>query len=218
MIIARPTQNSSLYTQMVGRGLRPHPDKDKLILIDCVGVTGTSNLCTAATLVGIDLNNVPKKRMEEVQGDLFDLPDLVLRLSDTPESWIRSVEIVNLWAKGEGYNTHSINYFKMPNGDLVVSLPKKQTITIPAPDQLGFTTYRGKRMKMQQALDENFSYLREFHNNSKYVCDLNIVRRWGQKNATEKQKSLIVRRCKGVDVSQLTAFQASQILNRVMYR
>ena len=40
VIIARPTQSDSLYAQMVGRGLRLHPDKDKLTLMDCVGVTG----------------------------------------------------------------------------------------------------------------------------------------------------------------------------------
>lgn len=39
IIICRPTKNSSLYAQMVGRGLRLHKDKDKLNLIDLVCVT-----------------------------------------------------------------------------------------------------------------------------------------------------------------------------------
>ena len=52
VMIARPTSNSSLYTQMVGRGLRLHPCKTKLILIDLVGTTGKANLCTAPTLIG----------------------------------------------------------------------------------------------------------------------------------------------------------------------
>ena len=47
VMIARPTSNSSLYTQMVGRGLRLYPGKDKLTLIDLVGTTGRTNLCTA---------------------------------------------------------------------------------------------------------------------------------------------------------------------------
>ena len=44
VIIARPTQSVSLYTQMVGRGLRQHPGKEHLNLIDCVGITGKANL------------------------------------------------------------------------------------------------------------------------------------------------------------------------------
>ena len=42
IIICRPTKNSSLYAQMVGRGLRLHKDKDKLNLIDLVCVTGVN--------------------------------------------------------------------------------------------------------------------------------------------------------------------------------
>lgn len=53
VIIARPTRNASLYTHMVGRGLRLHPDKTDLQLIDCVGITGKLNICTAPDLFGI---------------------------------------------------------------------------------------------------------------------------------------------------------------------
>ena len=99
VMIARPTQNSSLYTQMVGRGLRLYPGKEKLVLIDLVGTTGKASLCTAPTLLGIDLETVPKTKQEEIEGDLFDLPEIVQNLADCPESWIRNIEIVNLWAK-----------------------------------------------------------------------------------------------------------------------
>lgn len=37
-ILLRKTQSLSLYLQAVGRVLRPHPDKDKAIILDCVGV------------------------------------------------------------------------------------------------------------------------------------------------------------------------------------
>lgn len=57
IIICRPTKNSSLYAQMVGRGLRLHKDKDKLNLIDLVCVTGKNKLCTAASLLGLNVVN-----------------------------------------------------------------------------------------------------------------------------------------------------------------
>lgn len=37
VILARPTQSVALYYQMVGRGIRPHPKKDHLKLIDVCG-------------------------------------------------------------------------------------------------------------------------------------------------------------------------------------
>ena len=53
VIIARPTRNASLYTQMVGRGLRTHEGKDALNLIDCVGITGKLDICQAPDLFGM---------------------------------------------------------------------------------------------------------------------------------------------------------------------
>jgi superfamily II DNA or RNA helicase len=38
ILLARPTKSLSMYLQQVGRGLRPAPGKDKLIILDCVGL------------------------------------------------------------------------------------------------------------------------------------------------------------------------------------
>lgn len=217
IMIARPTSNSSLYTQMVGRGLRLYPGKEKLTLIDLVGTTGKCNLCTAPSLLGIDLETVPKSKRDEIQGDLFDLPDLILELSDTPESWIRNVEYVNLWAKEQEYNTHNVNWFKMPNGDLVCTL-KNYRLIIPAQDELGETNLYGKKMKMQEALDLAYMYLLEKHSNEKYIWDTRQIKKWGKAEATDKQKNIIKRMCKEFDTSELTKNQASQILNRLFYK
>lgn len=217
VMIARPTSNSSLYTQMVGRGLRLYPGKEKLILIDLVGTTGRASLCTAPTLLGIDMENVPKSKRDEIQGDLFDLPDLIQEISDVPESWIKNIEYVNLWAKGQDYNTHNVNWFKMPNGDMVCTL-KSFRLIIPAQDELGDTILSGKKMKMQEALDLAYKYLLEEYPEEKYLWDTTQIKKWGKSEATEKQKSIIRRMCKDFDVSELTKSQASQILNRLFYK
>lgn len=175
VMIARPTQNNSLYIQMVGRGLRLYPGKEKLQLIDLVGVTGKNNICTAPSLIGIDLQEVPKSKQEEIQGDLFDLPEIVEKVSDCPESWIRNVEYVNLWAKEQEYNLHGVNWFKMPNGDLVLNL-KGSRLIIPAQDELGNTHLKNKQCKMQEALDEAYKYLIENYNDQKYLWDLSVVK------------------------------------------
>ncbi len=162
---------------MVGRGLRLYPGKEKLTLIDLVGTTGRANLCTAPTLIGIDLNGVPASKQDEIQGDLFELPDIVAKKADCPSAWIRNIEIVNLWAKEQSYNTHGVNYFKMPNGNMVVSIPKKK-IVIPAQDELGKTTWNGKKVSMQKAFDEAYLYLKENYSEQEYIWNIEMIKKW----------------------------------------
>lgn len=217
VIIARPTSNNSLYTQMVGRGLRLYPGKDKLTLIDLVGTTGRANLCTAPTLIGIDLNNVPVNKQDEIQGNLFDLPDLIAEKADCPASWIRNIEIVNLWAKEQQYNTHGVNYFKMPNGDMVVSIPKRK-IVIPAQDELGKTIWNQKKVSVQKAFDEVYLYLKENYPDQEYIWNIEMIKKWGKVPASEKQITMIKRFMKDFDTDSLNKMQATQILNRLFYR
>lgn len=214
VIIARPTQSGSLYAQMVGRGLRLYPGKERLILIDCVGVTGRSALCTAPSLLGVDLSAIPAHRQDDLEGPLFELPIRAAAAADCPESWVRNVEIVDLWAKEQQYNTHDVNWFKMPDGSLVCSL-KDHKITIPCPDTLGKVNFKNASVSMQEALDLAYMGLLNEYGDQRTLWDLNAVNRWGKAPATEKQLAIIRRRCKGFEDDGLTKGQASQIINRL---
>lgn len=202
---------------MVGRGLRLYPGKEKLTLIDLVGATGKNNLCTAPSLLGIDLNAVPSYKQNEIQGDLFDLPNIVQAVADCPESWIKNIEIVDLWSKGQGYNTHGVNWFKMPNGDLVCTL-KENRLIIPAQDELGETTIKGIKLKMQDALDLAYRHLYEKYSEQRYIWDIKQVKKWGKSEASDKQKAIIKRYFKNYDTTELTKSEASLILNRLFYK
>lgn len=216
VIIARPTQSESLYAQMVGRGLRPYPGKEKLMLVDCVGVTGKASLCTAPSLLGLDMENVPARKAGDIQGDLFELPLKIEAASDTPESWIKNIHIVDLWAQEQKYQLHDINFFKMPDGSLVCSLADRQSIVIPCPDALGLVNLPdGRRMGMQEAIDQAYVRLLRDHADSRQLWDVRNVKRWGRSPATPKQVEIIRRRCKGFDTSGLSKGDASQILNRL---
>ncbi len=216
VIVARPTQSETLYAQMVGRGLRLYPGKERLTLIDCVGVTGKASLCTAPSLLGIDMASVPAGRAGQVQGDLFELPIRAAAAADCPESWIKNVEIVNLWAREQSYNTHDVNWFKMPNGDLSCCLAEGKKMRIPCPDALGKVRFQnGSVVTMQEALDLAYTALNEKYADQRPIWDLNAVKRWGSGCATEKQVRLIQRRLPGFDCSSLTKGQASQIINRL---
>ena len=216
VIIARPTQSEALYAQMVGRGLRQYPGKERLMLIDCVGVTGKASLCTAPSLLGLDIGAVPARKANEIQGDLFELPMKITAASDTPESWIKNIHIVDLWAREQSYNTHDINFFKMPDGSLVCSLTDRKSLTIPCPDALGKVNLAdGRRMGMQEAIDLVYATLTRDYADCRHLWDLERVRRWGRSPATEKQIQIIQRRCKDFDTSGLSKGDASQILNRL---
>jgi len=65
----RPTANSSLYTQIVGRGTRLSEGKTDCLVIDIVGKGWKDKvLCTAPTLFGIDPDRLPAR----MRGRLFD--------------------------------------------------------------------------------------------------------------------------------------------------
>lgn len=128
---------------------------------------------------------------------------------------MKNVEIVDLWARGQQYNTHDVNYFKMPDGSMTVSLPERRRLTIPCPDSLGMTMLSGERITMQEALDKVYLTLDTHCGDSRPIWDLNIAKRWGRAPATEGQLKVIRLRCKGFNADGLTKFQASQILNRL---
>lgn len=231
VIIARPTKSVGLYTQMVGRGTRLAEGKDYCLLIDCVGVSNMP-LCTAPTLLGLDLDSVPAKHQKEIEGDLLaDIPELVERNADTPESWINNVKAVNIWAKANGYILHDINFQKKPNGTLYLRLPVEGTrkgimLSITAPDLRGevvFSTSGGyaEQMPAQAAYDLALQCLRGKFIEQRPLWSLSSAKRWGAAPANEKQiryiKQLAKRR--NTDVSGvlpgLTKLQATSLIERL---
>lgn len=66
-IMARPTQSQTLYTQMVGRALRPYPGKTDALVLDLTGITRHMSL---ATLTNLD----PKAETKRVAPDSDEDP------------------------------------------------------------------------------------------------------------------------------------------------
>lgn len=231
VIVARPTKSVGLYTQMVGRGTRLAEGKKFCLLIDCVGVSNMP-LCTAPTLLGLDLDNVPEKYQKEIEGDLLaDIPAVIERNSDTPESWINNVKVVNIWAKAAGYTLHDINYQRKSNGTLYLRLPVEGTrkgvmLSITAPDLRGeviFSTSGGfaEQMPAQTAYDLALQCLRSKFMEQRPLWSLSSAKRWGAAPANEKQINYIKQLAKrrNTDVSGvmpgLTKLQATSLIERL---
>ena len=218
IIFAAPTKSSLRYIQSIGRGLRLCPGKDKLTLIDCVGNTGRNNICSAPTLLGLDIDAVVNS--DKIEGDLFSLPEKILIESDLPESWIKNVQIVSMFAREHGYTTNNVNYFKMPDGTMICQTPQKKLRISPI-DKLGhcnvFVSDGRKKLniKAQEAFDVVFKVMKSECMESQYIWDLSIAKRWGSKDASDKQKAIINRRLPKFDTNGLTKLEAGCILNRL---
>lgn len=230
VIIARPTKSVGLYTQMVGRGTRLAEGKDHCLLIDCIGVSNLP-LCTAPSLLGLDIDGVPAKYRSEIEGDLLaDIPAIIEQKADTPASWINNVRIVDIWAKANAYQLHNVNYVKKADGSLVVRIPteirKNTYIHITAPDLRGevvFTTSGGYETNLpaQEAYDLAYTCLRNQFSEQSPLWNLTSAKRWGKEPANAKQRQLIgiLAKKKKIDVSDvmenLTKLQASSLIERL---
>ncbi len=231
VMIARPTRNASLYTQMVGRGLRLHPDKKELHLIDCVGVTGKLDICTAPDLFGLD--KLPKEVTEErMQGKLItEIEEMVEEEMHKPPDWKINMQLIDLFEKSGKYDTHDVHYVMMPDGSMNCTPDSNHLIHVQGEDMIGNSKaelFCGKVLQwatncapMQEVLD--FVYQRlvcDFQRN-KALWDLNIVKRWGALPASDSQMRYLkklARKNKRTDipVNNLTKYEASILIGQLV--
>lgn len=238
IIIARPTHNQSLYAQMVGRGLRQAPGKQYLTLIDCVGICGKLDICTAPDLMGLDPKAVPERKRKDLQGMLTDMREICEKATDCPEVWIANVKTVKLFAEEQGVKTRKINWTKKANGDLVYQFSCGDRIGIKAIDELAKTKIMRYRfdenignfrfeesdfMSLQEALDKSFAIFVSEYADERKFWDLTEYFGWQFEKASEKQieyirKSLSQEDFAAIDLKSLTKGDAAQILNAITIR
>ena len=74
VVVLRPTKIRSLYQQMVGRGMRIHPGKEELLLLDFLWMTERHDLCRPSALISKDeaiAKKIDERMKEDAEG--FDL-------------------------------------------------------------------------------------------------------------------------------------------------
>ncbi len=124
IIIARPTHNPSLYMQMVGRGLRLYDGKPHLTLLDCVGVSGKLDICTAPSLFGIELDETKYRNLGIKEDEGIMLTDIEPSIT-RHFAWKVSAREIRLFEEETGIKTLGVNYTKMPSGDFVLFMSGK---------------------------------------------------------------------------------------------
>lgn len=90
IVVLRPTKVRALFCQMVGRGTRLYPNKEKLLLLDFLWNTTKHDLCTPASLVAKNEDIANRIDEQLKQGALkgFGSKD-ILALEDEAESTAR---------------------------------------------------------------------------------------------------------------------------------
>lgn len=241
IIMARPTENTSLYTQMAGRGLRLYPGKSVLRLIDCVGIADKHNLCTAPSLLGLDPRVLPKRQRKKLTGLLTDMESNMERMvACSPESWIISTRNIDVFADQQNLETHNVNWKAGYDGSFTCGLGRGNIIVITPVNELGLCTayyydskskvkgYFGKNIPLQTAFDKVYDYLVRYHENARMLWDMErVTSGWGADPASKKQLSLIEDIFKSpegrekyqsddFELSGLTKYEASIILDRIL--
>lgn len=210
IINARPTKNISLYTQIVGRGVRKHPDKKYLLLLDICGVSSFGE-CQAPSLFGLDPAFLPETKTEKT---VDEMTKIIIEESEKPEAIIQSYERLVLWAKKEKYNLMDINFFRTPKGDFIVNLGKGAKYKIPSPSVIGKVYYKDQERNFQDEIDRLRNLLEEQHKDKAYIWDMKKVKGWKNQSVSNKQAQLLDKL--KIDISELknlNKFQSSLLIN-----
>ena len=114
IIVARPTQSTPLFTQMVGRGTRLYPGKTDCVVIDVVGATTHHHLASVASLTGLPLHALHTRSVREVHEELVQIeertPVRMQRTAHTvdlfrqrPLHWVKVEEVFSLSLGDQGW-------------------------------------------------------------------------------------------------------------------
>lgn len=238
VIIARPTKNPSLYAQMVGRGLRRAEGKKFLTLIDCVGVSDI-DICTAPTLMGIDIDEVPTYKRGQIKGLITEMESTIDSLVDCPENWVLNVRRVKIFAEQNGIDTHFVNWTKKPNGDFVCQLACGDRVGIRAVDEVGKTSlmiyafdeeiedFKMKlidNLPLDEAFDRAYYYIDTHYPDEKSLWNLAEGFSWSNRPASEKQMRLVKAKITKEEFDKIAPLgvmsrgDANQIINALSVR
>lgn len=223
VIMARPIsrKNISLYAQCVGRGLRPYPGKESCLVVDLVGIADVP-ICTAATLIGTEMEEKKKKKSEpEVLDPEQDTPGIIL--DKIPETWLNAETEVDVMEKEPDTDAHGVAWLKKQTGGYVLALPGMlYRISKPCENGKVFL-YKNKKaskapMDLQFIFDFVFQDLRKNHEKQRNLWDMNQRRTWASGKATDAQCALIKKLAPDfADTSLLTKGDASMLINELLY-
>lgn len=221
IMIARPTKNLGLYTQMVGRGMfRIQGEKEVLHLIDLIGISNKTEICTAPNLMGLSLENIPLNNREMLNGRLSDLEKKIEQESNTISAWLHGEEVASRYSREHKLDFCNVDYALLSNGDLLCNVPKskgginkKCRIYVKAQDNLGMSQIEIKlysketeeekdwtvetrttpAMPIQVALNRVYEFLKIYYPVEEKVWNVAMKSAYSKEKVSEKQLGLLAK-------------------------
>lgn len=138
VLLARPTQSSLLYVQMIGRGLRTAPGKAGLTVIDVVDNSRRHSLVSLPTLFGLSERfDLAGRSVIEAAHELerVRLRHPYLKFGDAASieevrALLRKVDLLSTEVPEELADLTDHAWFPMPDGSYRLSLAEKEHLTV----------------------------------------------------------------------------------------
>lgn len=129
IVIGRPTRNAALYTQMVGRGLRPFPGKNDCLVLDLVGASANR----LRTLIDLAPGEVEEIREGET------LAEAVMREAEEGDRRIPAGSIAfELRAREvNSFGASGAAWVRTPGGVMFIGCGKSRVFLWPVKGQSG---------------------------------------------------------------------------------
>lgn len=214
ILLARPTKSPTLYTQMVGRGLRTFPGKADCLVIDFADTVGRHSLCGLATLAG---NAMLKPRRGETLMEALERFDMA-------EDWKRErlgqirKEVVDLFERSAFCWTPTQGgHFRLSAGEgryiWLRNLPEGYTVLlIPREGEREVLSEVPLPMGYAQGVAEDWVRLNGVH----VLVERDA--KWRRNPASEKQLVLLKKWAIPHDPETITAGEASGLIDIEMAR
>jgi hypothetical protein len=228
IVLARPTKSALLYTQMIGRGTRPHPGKTDVTVVDIVDNSIKHRLVTLPSLFGLAEGfNLKGRTTTEVQRAIrwvernrpwvrtdlaVDLDDLRLRC--------RRVDLLELRLPHEvggadfawvaiGRNSYRLGLGRGEYVTCAATILDRWEVALCSPDPEADGSIVAAESRLEDAISRAEDFVRQTRPHALRLVDLQASWRW--QPATEKQIERI-KRAHIVPAPGISRGQASHLI------
>ena len=214
ILMARPTSSTLLYTQMIGRGTRTHPEKKDCLILDVACISNKRDIMELPSLFGLEK---PPDKEEPIVAHMQRLKRLPKASPEELGSKIHS-KVVDLFSRT------NFAWIKITNG-YALSLASDGTLLLKEDEkkyrvflerrgeELKELTVRKMSLEWAQGLAED--YARDVMQGKARLMDLvNKDAGWRKEPATEKQIQILTKRRVRIKPN-LTRGEASDTISRM---
>jgi ATP-dependent helicase IRC3 len=218
VIVARPTRSRSFYVQMIGRGTRIYPGKTDCLIVDLVGASKRHQLVTAASLFGLELDDLADNSLINVMMERERREREAQEYAAFVATQDRLVsESVDLFA------THRLNWIADVENRFILPIPPDGTVYLTTEDHQRWNVEVAGKNQPRRVIASDLDLGYAQGTAEDYVRGLGVswlVKRdapWRLQPASEKQLEAL-RRWRVAVQPGLTKGEASDLLTKAVAR